>query len=109
MRQTLTALFMCVAIAAGAQGYTRMGDVFSYRDAPVVAELPKGPESIVTRFKWRDAEGRFFHIYIDRMGWCYILRQQKDGSNKRDYLPEKLSREVCKEENIKFRRYRGIK
>lgn len=54
-------------------------------------------------FTYKDNKGNIYPILIGKSGACYIVRiSKKSGKEYKQYLGKDISREICKELNVKY-------
>lgn len=55
-----------------------------------------------TKFTYTDNKNITYPIYISKSGSCYIIVTSKKGNQYKKYLGKEISKEVCKELNVKY-------
>lgn len=93
------ALMCAMVVCANAQDYTKSSDGKTYsavKKTTVSSERETG-------FTWQDAKGNTYPIYMGKTGSCYIKKvSKKTGNEYRQYLGEKLSRDICRQLNVEY-------
>lgn len=71
---------------------TREGKTFIAQGAKTKGENAK------TEYSYTDTDGKTYEIYLSKNGRAYIKRvSAKTGNTYNKYLPEEVSRQICKE------------
>ena len=93
------ALMCAIVVYANAQNYTKSTDGKTYsavKKTTVSSERETG-------FTWKDSKGNTYPIYMGKTGSCYIKKVSKKTGNKyKQYLGEEISRDICKQLNVKY-------
>lgn len=93
------ALMCAIVVYANAQNYTKSTDGKTYsavKKTTVSSERETG-------FTWKDSKGNTYPIYMGKTGSCYIKRvSKKTGNMYKQYLGEEISRDICKQLNVKY-------
>lgn len=91
-------IMLCISLDAQAQSFTRKGNSFEQITAKTEAS-----KATKTDFTWVDLKGNIYPIYITATGRCFVNKvSSKTGKEYKQYLPEEVSRTVCKELNITY-------
>ena len=93
------ALMCAMAVYANAQNYTKSSDGKTYS---AVKKTTASSER-ETGFTWKDSKGNTYPIYMGKTGSCYIKKvSKKTGNEYKQYLGEEISRDICKQLNVKY-------
>lgn len=95
-------LLFCISFNAYSQNYTRKGNTFISSTGEHKAEPVK------TKFTWKDSKGNEYPVYISSKGSCFVIKgKDKNGKDKKTYLGPEISKQICKELNIKYNGKKG--
>lgn len=99
MKKILFSLILAMlAGMANAQSYTREGNVFKQ-------EITASNNIKATGCTWIDSKGVQYPVFINEAsGRCFIYKtSKKTGKEYKQYLGEKVSKEICKTLGIKYK------
>lgn len=88
MRKVFFAIFMALAVCAGAQGQNvqRKGNTFV--QVSTKGQQASGKET-KTAYTYTDTKGQSYPIYLSPSGKAFVKRvSKKSGNSYRQYLPE---------------------
>ena len=62
-------------------------------------------DTLITAYSYEDSKGNKYPIIINRKsGSCYVWRTSKAGKKYPDYMGEEISRTICKELGIEYKK-----
>lgn len=93
----LAVLAICFTMAP-AQTYKVEGNTYKSTQSTQVSDT-----DILTPYRWEDKDGQSYPIYLSKNGRSYIIRtSKKTGNDYRKYLPEDVSRDICKKMGVEY-------
>lgn len=99
MKYIISILLLFICVSLGAQNYERKGNTFTQ-----TSSRPSSSSVKKTEYQWVDSKGKVYPVYITSNGRCFIFKVSAKTNNEyKYYLPEELSRDICKELNIKYK------
>lgn len=96
-------LVLTMGLAANAQTYTRSGNTFTSTKS-----VKAKAEPVKTKFTWKNSKGKEYPVYISDKGSCFVIKiSAKTGKEYKNYLGPEISKQICKELNIKYNGKKG--
>jgi len=92
-------MMLAFGLVSNAQSVTRQGNTFTQ-----VNNRTHRADTLVTQFKYKDAQGKEYPIIINRAtGSCYIWRVSRNGKLYKSYMRQEVSEAICQELNIEYK------
>ena len=96
----LFAMLVCVGMAQNVD-VKRNGKNFTA--TKTVSSGSAKSSSTKTDFTYTDTDGKTYEVYLSKNGRAFIKRVSgKTGNTYNKYLPEQVSRDVCKELGVEY-------
>lgn len=98
MKKILLLLAVLSATCMYSQDYKKTGKIYE------AVKKTTASSELKTEFTWKDTKGIEYPIYVNKnTGSCYIKKVSKKTLKEyKQYLGEELSKDICKELNIKY-------